>query len=226
MTSLEANLRKCRSFFYRLVKDREGLALTEFAFTAPILLTLGVAGTETAHYVVTHMRLSQVATQVADNASRIGEQNVLVERRVFEHHINDMFVGADKLAVGLDLYEHGRVIVSSLEQNEDDGQWIHWQRCRGAKNYTSSYGVAGDGEEGTAFPGMGEPGQEIQASPGTAVMFVEVAYDYQPLSGISGLEGKTMIYTAAFNVRDVRDLSQVYQTDPPADVAACDEFTT
>jgi hypothetical protein len=217
ITRAAARLRK-------LAKDTSGLALTEFAFTAPILLTVGLIGTETSRFVVTHMQVSQIASQVADNASRMGESNVLVQRQVFESHINDMVVGADQLAGDLDIFENGRIIVSSLEQNADGGQWIHWQRCRGLNPAVSSFGVEDDGATGTSFPGMGEAGREVTASANDAVMFVEVVYEYQPLSSFSQMDGRTITYTAAFNVRDVRDLSGVQNTTPAEPVANCANF--
>ena len=211
-------------FTRRLARADSGLALTEFALSLPLVLSLGLVGTETAHYVVTHMRVSQIAMQVADNASRVGEQDVLVERRIFEGDINDVFVGADKLGGGLDILDHGRIILSSLEQNTDDGQWIHWQRCKGMKNHASRYGVEGDGETGTSFPGMGESGKEITASSGNAVMFVEVVYDYQAITPISAMDGQEISYTAAFNVRDSRDLTQIWPT-AGATASDCDTFS-
>lgn len=207
----------------KLARDCSGVALTEFALIAPIFLTLGLAGADTVNYVVVNMRVSQVALQIADNASRVGEQDVLVDRRIFESDVNDLLTGADRLADGLDLFDNGRVIISSLEVNAEDGQWIHWQRCEGDKVHDSQYGDEGDGETGTSFPGMGPAGAEIKATPGNAVMFVEVSYNYQPITPISALEGKEINYTASFNVRDVRDLTKIYQKDPsdPDPVASC-----
>ena len=189
-----------------LADDTSGVALTEFAFAAPIFLTLGLVGSDTVNYVVVHMRISQVALHVADNASRIGEQDVLTARRIFERDINDLLLGAERYAGGLDLRENGRIILSSLEVNADGGQWIHWQRCSGEKDHESQYGLEGDGETGTDLAGMGRPGAEIFATSGNAVMFVEVAYDYQPIVPLSMLEDQEIVYTASFNVRDNRDL--------------------
>jgi len=196
-----------------LTDDTSGVAMVEFAFTAPILLTLGLLGAETANYVITHMQVSQIAMQVADNASRVGEQDVLVARKVYEGDINEVFVGADKLGERLGVLENGRIILSSLERNSDGGQWIHWQRCMGKKVHNSSYGNAGAGASGDSFPGMGAAGKEITASAGTAVMFVEIAYDYEALTPFDALDGNTITYTAAFNIRDARDLSRLYSDD-------------
>ncbi len=191
----------------RLARDRSGVAMVEFAFTAPLVLGLGMMGTETAYLVLTHMQVSQVAVQAADNISRVGEQDVLVARQVFERDVNEALVGSEKLGQNIGIFQQGRVIISSLQQNADGGQWIAWQRCRGAKVHDSSFGVEGDGAVGTGFAGMGEPGREITATPGTAVMFVEVSYDYDALTPFDLFDGRTISYTAAFNVRDARNLT-------------------
>lgn len=211
-------------FFKRLSKAQSGLALTEFAFTAPIVLSMGMMGSETAYYTITHMQISQIAMQVADNASRVGETDVLTARKVYEDDINSSLVGAEKAGDTINLFDRGRVIVSSLQQNAEGGQWIAWQRCRGAKQFVSSYGLEGRGATGTSFNGMGESGSEITASAGTAVMFVEVAYDYQALTPFDWLDGEEITYTAAFNVRDQRDLTGLYQTNPATGVANCNVY--
>lgn len=207
-----------------LPQAKSGVAMVEFAFTAPIILSLGMLGSETAYYATTHMQVSQIAMQVADNASRVGEQDVLVARKVYEDDINEVLVGAEKLGERIDIYDNGRIILSSLAQNADGGQWIQWQRCRGAKNHTSSYGTQGTGEVGTSFQGMGEDGRRITASPGTAVMFVEIAYDYEALTPFDYLDGETLTYTAAFNVRDSRDLTQLYPSQSGQNTASCTTF--
>ena len=209
----------------RLRRNDSGVAFVEFAFTAPIVLGLGLMGTETAHYVVTHMQLSQIAMQVADNMSRVGEQDVLVEKKVYEDDVTEVFIGAEKLGGDIDLFDNGRVIVSSLQVNDDGGQWIAWQRCRGLKQHDSSYGVEGTGTEGTAFAGMGAGTAKITASPGTAVMFVELSYTYQSVTPFNFLTGREIEYTAAFNIRDSRDLTELYGADAGQAVASCAQYT-
>lgn len=202
--------RKVAGLPRQLRRDRSGVAYIEFAFTAPIILGLGLLGTETAFFVITHMKVSQIAMQVADNTSRVGEQDVLNARKVFERDLNESFIGAEKLGEGIGIFQRGRVIVSSLQVNDEGGQTIAWQRCRGAKVYDSVYGLEGKGKSGKDFKGMGKPGRELTASNGTAVMFVEVAYDYDSLTPFDLFDGRVISYTAAYNVRDSRDLTQIY----------------
>ncbi|MBI1401712.1 MAG: hypothetical protein GC147_00675 [Porphyrobacter sp.] len=219
--------RRLRALPRRLAHDTSAVAFVEFAFAAPIVLSMGMLGTETAHYVITHMQVSQLAMQVADNVSRVGEQDVLTSRRVFESDINESLVGAEKLGETFNIFQNGRVIISSLQQNADGGQWIAWQRCRGAKAFTSSYGEQGDGASGTGFPGMGDAGNIITASNGTAVIFVEISYDYESLTPFDIFSGRVIHYTAAFNVRDSRNLAGLFQRDPnnPDPVADCSVFS-
>jgi len=215
---------RCVHRLAALRSDCSGLALTEFAFTAPLILSMGMLGVETANYTITHMKVSQIAMQVADNASRVGEDSILVNRKLYEDDVNDVFVGAEKLGSGIGILSSGRIILSSLEVNDDGGQWIHWQRCTGAKNSTSAYGTEGTGATGTDFPGMGDPGAEIIASSGTAVMFVEIIYDYQGVTPFNNITNTEMRYTAAYNVRDARDLTQIYNTATPVPVNDCNTF--
>jgi hypothetical protein len=215
------------SLLQRLARSRSGAAVTEFALSLPLLLTAGLYGVETANQAVMQMRISQIAVLVADNASRVGENSLLGETKIYESDINDVFQGAHvQSGSQFELYEHGRVILSSLEvvPGTEDQQYIHWQRCKGKKVFPSSYGNAGDGLN-SQLDGMGPPGEEIQAIDDEAVMFVEVEYDYQPLIGEMFAGLKTLHATAAFNVRENRDLSQIYQRDPgkPDPVAGCDK---
>lgn len=215
-------------FLRRLAGCRSGLALTEFALAMPLLFTLGLMGLEVGYLAITQMKISQVALHIADNASRVGDTSQLENRRIYESDINDILTGANIQAGGsIDLFEHGRVIISSLEvvPDTEDQQYIHWQRCMGKKNHASSYGIEGDGLVGD-MTGMGPPGQEVIAFEDEAVIFVEVAYDYQPLLGDLYSMVDTLTATAAFNVRDDRDLTQIYQRDPvsPDATADCASF--
>lgn len=213
----------------RLARTRSGVAMTEFALALPVLFTAGLFGVETAYQTAVQMEISQLAVHVADNASRIGDTSSLRDRKIYEADILDVLAGADiQGGERLGLYEHGRVILSSLEvvPDTEDQQYIHWQRCKGKKKVESSYGDAGDGLTGAGLKGMGPVGEEVIAFKGEAVMFVEIQYDYQPLIGDFIPHRETMTATAAFNVRDSRDLSQIYQRDPgsPDAVANCGTY--
>ncbi len=206
----------------RLARDTRGLALIEFSYSLPFLLLVGLGGVETAHYAVAHMRVSQIAVSLADNTSRFKEEVVSGVPRIREYDVNQAFRAAELQSGWLDLEGNGRMILSSLEVNDDGGQWIHWQRCSGAAAYSSSYGEEGDGETGTSFPGMGPAGRRVAAEDGFAIMFAEVVYDYRPIALGTLVPERPIRKIAAMYVRDDRDLTGIYNPSPAATVSGCD----
>lgn len=219
---------RCKQLSHRLRHDRSGLALIEFAFSLPIFMGLGFFGTEVAHLSITQMKMSQIALNMADNASRIGTLNSTLGAKVItEEQINDVFQAASLQAGTVDLYQDGRVILSSLEVNAQGGQRIMWQRCKGLRVDSSDYGAQGAGASGTSFAGMGPAGDTIQASNGTAVMFVELTYTYHPLFGAMFMADRELRQEAAYTVRDKREIGK----EPNNNVTAarrstCDKFDT
>jgi hypothetical protein len=205
----------------RLRADTRAVAFIETAFTLPVLLTAGLGGLEIANLMITHTRVSGVALSVADNASRIASGSNLALPQVREIDVNDVFTGAQLQGGNLDISTHGRIVISSLELNADGGQWIHWQRCFGAKQWGSNYGAEGTGATGTGFAGMGPIGEEVKASTGNPVMFVEIFYEYQPFMFGSFIGPKRIDYSAAFTVRDARDTSNIFNPNPASTVRGC-----
>ena len=208
-----------------LLRNRSGVAMVEFALGTPFLLTAGLWGAEEANYALVNMKISQLAEHLADNASRIGDTSTLQNRRIYESDINDVIVGAQvQSGRKINLYNNGRVIISSLEVNPNSNQYIHWQRCRGLKAYNSAYGNEGQ-DLGAA--GMGPKNEEVRAEPGDAVIFVEINYTYQPLVSAKFLGSLDIYAIASFTVRDSRDLSQIYQRNQklPDLVQTCNKFT-
>ncbi len=214
---------RLHAFGSRLREDASGLALTEFAFAAPLLFSMGLMGVELSSLALAHQKVNQVALSLADNMSRVGEGSPLALKKIYESDVNDSFAAATKQGASIGLAATGRVIMSSLTLNPAGGQWIQWQRCFGSKAWPSSYGAQGAGSTGnpSAIAGMGPAGNRIAAPPSSAVIFVEIAYDYRPLFTSLVLAPQTIKQTAAFIVRDKRDLTQIYQRVPAAPVASC-----
>lgn len=216
-------------FLTRLRRDRRAVAMLEFGLALPVMLPIGLYGIEISNYSLTQTRLSQIALTLADNASRVGVDNALNMQELREFDVNDILQGVRLQGQNLNIGAQGRVTLSSLEVNASGGQYIHWQRCLGLKSgagYDSSYGVEGDGKDTTTFAGMGETGAKVTAPTGSAVMFVEVNYDYKPLFS-AYLVGPTKTrFVASFIVRDDRDLSKGVTNPSPAETEMkCDKHT-
>lgn len=188
----------------RLSSDRGGVALLEFALSLPILLALSLTGAELTNYIISRMRVSQIALHLADNAARIGSGSQLQAKTISEADINDLLTGAGLQSGELALFTHGRVIISSLEPDPANSgkNRIRWQRCRGAKTaQVSAYGNAG----ATNLAGMGKTGRLATAPTDGVTMYVEVYYEYQPLLKASFAPNTNFREEASMMVRDRRD---------------------
>lgn len=231
----------------RLFRDTSGLALIEFAWTMPIVLACGSYGVECANLALMNLRVSQIALNLADNASRVGVNSTLSVQQLRELDVNDVLQAARLQGNSIGLTTRGRIVLSSLEnvqQSYDTApvQRIHWQRCLGLKSgtgYNSSYGAptpvttAGidntQANAGLAKPaGMGDAGKEVSAPNGAGVMFVEINYDTKPLFGSMFIGSKRLHYVASFIVRDRRDFSQLFNpvTNPVTPRSTCDKYTS
>lgn len=189
-------------------QDSRGLALMEFALCLPLLIIGSLWLLEFGNYCIVRQQISQLALQISDNAARIGTQNS-VQTEIDEKQINDLFVGAGLQSGPLNLARNGRVILTSLEVDADQphGQYLHWQRCYGMLTYPSTYGKQGDGKGNSTVSGMGPANARIVAGSSAPAMFVEIAYQYQPIISARFAPPPLMHEIAAMMVRDNRDTS-------------------
>lgn len=190
-------------FAARLARARRGVVIIEYAFYTPVLLLLGLTGAEITNYVITRMRISQLALHLADNSARIGTGTLLQQKTINEVDINDLLTGAELQAGELDLFGRGRVIISSVENapSQPTKYRIRWQRCKGAKAFNPSWDPPGNRD------GFGPSNRPlVTAPPDGATMLVAVAYDYQPLIRTSLSPPSEMIEVASMMVRDRRAL--------------------
>lgn len=225
---LQLRLSGLKEFVGRLGADRSGLALTEFALSLPILMTISVTGVEVASFVNANMRVSQIALSVADNTGR-------VRQAITENDIDSAMMGARIAGNNIKFGANGRVILSTIEPNgltgANAGQKITNQRCFGAKNVVSSYGLENAGSTNATYAaGFGPTGNKIRAATNSGVMFVEVQYDYQPIffvdnSLIANLGGRTMNFTAAYPIRERFNNAIQPGTLPAAQRRLCSRFT-
>lgn len=74
--------------------------------------------------------------------------------------------------------------------------------------------------------GMGDPGSKISAPPDSGVMFVEINYNYQPVTGTWLIGSRKLHSIATFIVRDKRNFKQVTNPTPTAKRNTCDLYTT
>jgi Flp pilus assembly protein TadG len=240
---LAAALRSGRAFATALRRDTGAVALLEFAFSLPIVLGIGAYGIEVSNMALVNLRISQIALNLADNASRVGATSGLSTQQLREVDVDDVLQAARYQGSSINLTTYGRITLSSLENVQESYdsapvQRIHWQRCIGKKsgtNYDSTYGTtttsagtdATSANAGTtASSGMGDTGSKVVAPSGSGVMFVEINYLYQPLFASWLISNARIHYIASFIVRDSRDFSRLYNPSPTATQATCDKYAT
>lgn len=230
---------RLRHFAIALRDDTMGVALTEFAVAFPVLLALGMYGIDTANFALTHLRLNQIALNLADNASRVGASSTLSAQQMREIDVEDVFQAAIKQGNSIGLQANSRVTLTSLEKDTTGRQRIHWQRCFGDRtdsSYRSHYGKVLDADGNAADvdsnnnkaiddsemrgqradSGLGDAGilavNRVNAPTNdSGVMFVEINYRYTPIFAWLSAPAD-LRYTASFIVRDPRDFRQIYAT--------------
>lgn len=184
--------------------DKRGVTAVEFGLLLPVLVSASFTGVEVAYMATISMQLSDIALSVADNASRLGQtDNSSIVPTITEADIDSVMKGAREQGKNLDMATNGRIILSSLERNSSNRQYIHWQRCSGALAVNSAFGPAGT----IVTSGLGRSGAEVTAGASQAVMYVEVTYRYTPKFALGALPAMTFKQDAAFLVRDQRNLS-------------------
>lgn len=198
----------------RLLRATRGVALLEFALGLPVFLLMALAGAELCNYITVKMRVSQIALQVADNASRMGEGSLLSAKTVSEADISDVFIGANMQSAALNLLQNGHIILSDLEvdPNNSAKYKIMWQRCYGNASHASQYGNVGDAN----LSGIGPANYQVTTQADNATMFVEVYLPYKPLISGTLVPTTTFDEVASMSVRDRRDLTTIAHTGCPA----------
>lgn len=198
--TVPAPLPRCAGFVRRLGACEGGLAFIEFAMALPVLVTLALVGLETANLAMAHLRVSNIAMLTADNAARVRDS-------IDEANVIELLAGAKMTGDSIQFRQNGRIILSSVEPNHagfngaTTGQWIRWQRCDGARNVQSNYGPQDTGQNDASLQAVGPANNRITAGDGTAIMLVEVVYNYQPLVSDTIFGTRIIRYESAFNVR-------------------------
>jgi TadE-like protein len=170
-------IKKFASLLKRLRAANGGLAVVEFALTAPVVIILITYGLEAANIAISRVRIQTVTAGAADNAARVRDS-------IDETEITELLSGAKSVGANIDFAKRGRIIISSVERNAaNDGLWIRWQRCDGAKAYTSSIGAQDKGKTDNTLPTVGYGTNVVSPKAGTVIIFVETAYDYKALFG-------------------------------------------
>ena len=147
----------------RLLRDNGNVAV-EFALALPVLIFMLLASAELGRFVILHQKLDRVAVTMSDLVARA--------ETISESDINDIFLAAAQVAEPFDLEGRGRVVISSVTNDDGSGPTVAWQRAGGG-SYAASSQV---GSEGT--PASLPAGFVVRQ--GETAIVSEVFFDFEP----------------------------------------------
>lgn len=183
-----------------LARDRRGVAFVEFALALPLLVTAVFMGLETAWLVLQQQTVGRVAAQTADNVARIRDS-------IDETDLAEVLAAARLNSDRIGSLAASRIVISSVQLNaKGTGQWIRWQRCMGGLSGGSAYGVEGRGRDDASLPAITAAGRTIRATPGMAIILVEMKHAYRPLVSNRMFGDRMLTTETAYVVRQRNDL--------------------
>jgi len=152
----------------RLIGGREGISLIEFAFMAPILVSLLIGSFEIARFVLLNQKLNRLASNSSDLVTR--------SETMSEAELINIFAAGEFITSPFRMGNDGVVIISSVSNpgpNDTTPPVVNWQqRSDVTVTFPSEVGV--EGGQATLPGGLSlRVGQDIIIS--------EVIYDFKPV---------------------------------------------
>jgi hypothetical protein len=167
----------------RFLKSTRAVAAVEFAMILPIFLLVCLGGFEVPRYILLTQKMARASASMADLVAQGDEPLPQVQ-------LNDLFVATSDLMSPYDLESNGKVIVSSVLNDDGLGPKLAWQRFSpGTFIATSKIGV----ENGVALLPSG-----LTVRQGENVIIAEVYFKYVPVFANMIYDGTTL-YQVSFD---------------------------
>lgn len=146
-----------------LLRDQGNVAV-EFALALPVLLLLLLASAELGRFVLLNQKIDRVAVTMSDLVARV--------ETISEDQLDDIFNAAAHVAEPFDLGGRGRVVISSVTNDDGEGATIAWQRAGGGSLLTAS-------EVGTEGAAADLP-DDFAVREGETAIVSEVFFNFEP----------------------------------------------
>lgn len=150
--------------FWQSLRNERANVAVEFALALPILLLLLLASAELGRFVLLHQKVDRVAVTISDLVARAETMS--------ESELDDIFNAAGQVASPFDLALRGRVVVSSVINDDGDGPTIAWQRSGGG-SFSASSEIGREGGAAT-LP------NDFDVREGETAIISEVFFDFEP----------------------------------------------
>lgn len=179
--TISAGMARAASAFHRLRADARGVAAIEFAFIAPLLLSLYLVTMEVGQGIETNKKVGRVGSMVADLITRQQAMNRSELDAIME-------IGASILQP----YSRTkpRIVVTAIQVTDDDDPEVEvvWSRKLDNGVYTPD-----------AAPGTPTSVPDRLETPDTFLIRVESYLDYEPVITWTASQKSTLGLAAAFD---------------------------
>lgn len=154
--------------------DKRGVAATELALLAPMLLVLLLAMVDVTRFAMAVLTVDRVAAGVADLGAQFDRMRAGTTV-VQGNEVGVLFLAAQEMGYPLDITGLGKVIVSSVS-DQGGGARLMWQACSGPAGC-----AIGISSSIASVPGAAASLPEgFSVRFGDTALFVEAFYDFRP----------------------------------------------
>ncbi len=152
----------------RLIGDREGVSLIEFAFVAPVLVSLLIGSFEIARFVLLNQKLNRLASNTSDLVTRSETMSL--------EEIDNIFAAGEYITAPFRMGNKGVVFITSVSNpgpNDTSPPVVNWQENNNAAApFSSEIGTEG---------GLATLPAGVTLRVGQDIIVSEVIYDFEPI---------------------------------------------
>lgn len=170
----------------RLLRARRGSVAAEFAMAVPVLVTIALAGTEVARYVLLHQKLARTAVTMGDLVTQAEE--------ISETELTQLYAAVDHVMEPFSMGADGIVFVSGITATGGGSPQVSWQRTGGGGLTGAVSAVGAEATSATLPP-------SFVVRDGETAIVSEVIYEYSPLFSGGLLGTRTIYHRAMFRPR-------------------------
>ncbi len=170
---------------HSLIKQQGGVAATEFALIAPILMLLFMGSVEITRYVIIAQKTEKAALTMSDLVAQSED--------VSTDDLDVLIQAVGEIMKPMEFGASGFVIVSSVSRVGSNAASINWQYTGGGTwTHASQVGFQG---------GSATLPADIELDPNEGVIVAEVYYNFSPLMIPSILPASTIYRVGVFKPR-------------------------
>lgn len=174
-------IRRISASVGRLLGDRTGGVITEFAVACPVFVVLLLGGVDLSRLVILHQKLDRVAAGLGDLVAQADE--------LTQSQMNQLFQATAHVAAPFDFERDGTVVITSISVSGGVPR-INWQATGGGGFVSTSRIGTGAGNT-VALPG------NLTVTGTNTLIAAEVFFDFEPLFGV-GLVPVSQLYHRSF----------------------------